>query len=89
MLLFLRYNPQVFCRDNFLDLIAGMNGPGANRVQAGISLPVAESFARLASFVISQREVVMRVSICRSERNCGVVSVDRVLKAAGFVEYVA
>src|SRR5215469_14497841 len=85
----LLHDLQLIRRENFLDLVSGVDGPGAGGVELGIGLPVTESFARLAGFFESQSQIVVGVGVGWRQGNGSLVSTDSVGKAAGLIQHVA
>src|SRR5262249_56281896 len=58
------------------------------RIELGVSLPMAQGTARLASLFIGQRQVVVGVSVGRCQRDSVLVRANAVSQAAGFVQHV-
>src|SRR5262249_6866527 len=84
-----RYHFELVGGQDLLDLVARVDGPRTYSVQLGVCPPVAQSLARLARFLKSQGQVVVRVGVGRSQRDGGLISADTVGEASSLVEHVA
>jgi len=72
-----------------LDLVAGVDGPGAGSVELDVGLPVFQGPAGLADFFVGEGKVVVRVSVSGRELHRHFVGLNAFLHASGFVEDVA
>src|SRR5260370_15951390 len=75
--------------EDFLDLAAGVDGPGTYGVEFGVGPPVAQSRARLTCLLKGQGQVVIGVGIGGRQGDGGLVSADAVGQASSLVEHVA
>src|SRR5260370_21191348 len=62
--------------EDFLDLAAGVDGPGTYGVEFGVGPPVAQSLARLTCLLKGQGQLVLRVGIGASPGDAGLLSTD-------------
>src|ERR1700686_1016122 len=83
------YQLQAVALQDALDLMFGVHGPGAGRVELHVAAPVLQRLARLAYLLIRQCDVVVRVGVGGRELNRGLIRVDSFFDASGFVEHVA
>src|SRR5260370_22915718 len=64
--------------EDFLDLAAGVDGPGTYGVDFGVGPPVAQSLARLTGLLKCQVQVVMGVGIGGNQCAGGLLSAESV-----------
>src|SRR6185312_8314610 len=69
-LLLLRHNLQPIAGQDLLDLIFGVDGPGAHSIQPCVSFPMMQSLAGLTGFFKGKREIVMSVGVSGCKGNC-------------------
>src|SRR5260370_6684999 len=80
---------ELVCFQNLLDLVAGVDGPGANVVELYVGAPVEQGAAWLFEFFVGQGKVVVRVGVGGGEGDGGGIGFHCFAQASGFIEDVA
>ena len=83
------HHAQLVIFQNLLDLVAGVDGPGADGIELDVGAPVAQSGARLAKFFVGEREIVVSVGVGGGQRNGLTISFHRFGQASSLIEHVA